>query len=89
MCLTDPHSPYLTIRSVISAAYTTIDVTDDNNFAATLKEHVVVNMKTMVQMVCHTHNQWKPVIDLKIPAQYWGIPCPIPKGCYSVQLSVA
>ncbi len=70
----DLHSPDMVVSSVVSASYTAIDITDDENFAAVLDHHVKVDMTTAVQTAHLTILQWKLTIDSKMLAQHWGIP---------------
>ncbi len=63
--LTDPHSPNVTVSSFASAACKAIDITHNDNFATTLEQHVIVDMKTTVQTAS---------VDSNIPAWCWGIP---------------
>ncbi len=49
-CLsTDPHSPVMAVSSVLSAFYTAVNITNNENFAAVLDYHVKVDMATAVQ----------------------------------------
>ena len=45
----DPHSPDMTVGSIVSASYTAVDITDDQNFAAVLDHHVKIDLVTAVQ----------------------------------------
>ncbi len=60
---TDPHSPDMTVNSVVSASYTTVDITDVKNFAAVLDHHIKVDMTTTVQTARLTTSQQKLAID--------------------------
>ncbi len=70
---TDPHSPDITVSSVILAAYMAVDITDDNNFVSDLDQHAKVEMMTMVQTACIMIMQQKLVIDSITLIWCWGI----------------
>ncbi len=46
---TDSHSPDMAVSSVVSASYTAVDITENENFAAVLDHHVKVDMTTAMQ----------------------------------------
>lgn len=73
-CLPDPHSLGMTVGPDIFAAITAIDITDGDNFGATLEQHVTVNMKITVMTAWLTTTYWKLAVDSKMFAQDWGIP---------------
>ncbi len=70
---TDPDSTDMAVSSVVSTSYTTVDITDNENFAAVLSHHVKVDMTTTVQTACLTTLQWKLTVDSNTLAQHWGI----------------
>ncbi len=45
----DQHSPDMAVSSFVFASYTTINITDNENFASVLDHHVKVDMTTAVQ----------------------------------------
>ncbi len=69
----DPHSPDMAVSSVVSASYTAVDITDNENFAAVLDHHVKVDTTTAVQTARLTTSQWKLAVDSEL-AWRWGIP---------------
>ncbi len=71
---TDPSSPDMAVSSVVSASYTAVDITDDENFAAVLDHHVKVDMTTAVQTAGLTTSQRKLTVDSDTLARRWGIP---------------
>ncbi len=73
-CLRDPQGPDMTFSSVVSMAFTVIDVNDDDNFAAALKLHVIVDWKMVVQMAHLTTSQQKLAVESNTHAWCWGIP---------------
>ncbi len=70
----DPQSPDMAVISVVSASYTKVNITDNENFSAVLDHHVKVDMTTTVQTASLTMLQQKLVIDSYTLAQCWGIP---------------
>ncbi len=52
----------MTASSVVSASYTAVDITDDENFATVLDYHFKVDMNKAVQTTHLTTSQWKLVI---------------------------
>ncbi len=68
------HSPDVTVSSVVSASYTAVDITNDENFSAVLDHHVKVNMITTVQTARLTIFQQKLIVDSNSLAWRWGIP---------------
>ncbi len=71
---TDPHSPDMAVSSVVSASYTAIDTTDDENSVSVLDHHVKVDMNTAVQRACLTMLQQKLANNSNTLSQHWGIP---------------
>ncbi len=59
---TDPHSPDIAVSSVVSASYTAIDITKDENFASVLDHHIKDDMTTAVQTAHLVTLQQKLVI---------------------------
>ncbi len=47
-CSTNPHSLDMTMSSIVSAAYTTVDITENENVATVLDHHIKVDMTTTV-----------------------------------------
>ncbi len=70
----EPHSPDTVVGSVVSASYTAVDITNDENFSAVLDHHVKVNMITTVQTARLTTFQQKLIVDSNTLAWRWGIP---------------
>ncbi len=70
-CSTDPHSPDITVSSVVSASYTAVNITNNDNIAAVLHQHVKVAIMTVA--ACLTTMQQKFVVDSNILAWHWGI----------------
>ncbi len=70
----DHHSIDMAISSVVSATYTAIDITDNENFATVLDHHVKVDMTTAVQTARLTTSQQKLANDSNMLAWHWGIP---------------
>ncbi len=60
----DPHSPDMAMNSVISASYTTANITDNKNFATDLDHHIKVDMIAAVQTACLTTLQHKLTFTL-------------------------
>ena len=60
---TNTHSPDMVANSVVSAAYTAVDITDNENFAAAPDHHIKVDMMSVVQTACLTTFQWKFAVD--------------------------
>ncbi len=73
-CNTDPSISFITAVSFIFDAYFAVDITNDENFAFTLDQHVAVNSKTAVNTAQLTTTQWKPAADFKMFSWHWGIP---------------
>ncbi len=71
---TYPHSPDITVSSVVLASYKGIYIIDDENFAAVLDHHVKVDMTMVVQTAHLTTTQGKLAIDSNMLAWHWGIP---------------
>ncbi len=64
----DPHSPDMADSSVISASYTAVDITDNENFAAVLDHHVKVDMTTVVQTAISLPcNRSSPLTPNRLP----------------------
>lgn len=71
---TDPHSPDMTVSSIFSASYMVFDITDNNNFAAVLDQHVMVDVTTAIQTAWLSTLQQKLAVDSNMLIQRWGIP---------------
>ncbi len=59
----------MVVSSVVFASYAAIDITDNENFAAVLDNHVKVDTMTAVQTACLTTSQRKLIIDSNTLAQ--------------------
>ncbi len=85
----DLHSPDMAVSSVVSASYTTIDITDNENFASVLDQHVKVDMTTIVKTALLTTSQWKLAIDSNHLPSVGVFPWIRPRGQSSAQPRVA
>ncbi len=79
----DPDSPGMAVSSVVSASYTAVDITDNENFATALDQNVKFDMNTAVQSAHLTTLQQKLAFDSNTLDQHWGIP--LHKGKRTVQ----
>ncbi len=71
---TDPHIPDMTVSSVVSASYTVVDITDNENCATVIDHHIKINMMAAVQTAHLTTMQWNLDVAPDMLAQHWSIP---------------